>query len=64
MTRDLRDPTRVVTFVVFESEEKARAREIDPRRKEGLEAVRATIAEIFEGAPEFSDLDVVDDWVL
>lgn len=63
-TQDKRDPSRVVTFVVFESEEKARERESDPRRQEGLEAVRATIGEIIEGAPEFTDLGVVDDWVL
>jgi len=62
-TTDLRDPSRVITFVVFESEEKARERENDPRRQEGLQAVRATMGEIFEGAPEFTDLGVVDDWV-
>jgi hypothetical protein len=61
-TRDAKDPSRVLTFVVFESEEKARERENDPRRQEGLQAARATMAEIFEGAPEFKDLTVVDDW--
>jgi heme-degrading monooxygenase HmoA len=64
MTRDTNDPSRVITLVVFESEEKARARENDPRRQEGLQAVRATMAEVFEGAPEFTDLTVVEDWVL
>ena len=34
MMRDQRDPSRVYTLVVFESEEKARAREQDPRRSE------------------------------
>ena len=63
-TRDANDPTRVVTLVVFESEEKARERENDPRRQKGLEAVRVTMGEIFEGAPEFTDLNVADDWVL
>jgi heme-degrading monooxygenase HmoA len=63
-TRDAADPSRVVTFVVFESEAKARERENDPRRQEGLQAVRATMGEIFEGAPEFTDLTVVDDWVV
>ena len=63
-TRDMKDPRRVITFVVFESEEKARERENDPRRQEGLEAARATMMEIFEGAPEFTDLTVVGDWVL
>jgi hypothetical protein len=51
-------------FVVFESEEKAREREGDSRRQEGLQAARATMMEIFEGAPEFTDLTVVDDWAL
>lgn len=63
-TRDMEDPSRVITFVVFESEEKARERENDPRRQEGLAAVRATMMEIFEGAPEFTDLTVEGDWIL
>ena len=50
--RDQKDPSRVFNFVIFESEEKARAREQDPRRQEGLQAVRATMAEIFDGPPE------------
>ncbi len=61
-TRDTKDPNRVMMFVVFESEETARERENDPRRQEGLEAARATMMEIFDGAPEFTDLAVVDDW--
>ena len=60
--QDQADPRRVFTLVVFESEEKARARERDPRRDEGLQSVGAAIAEIFEGPPEFCDLLVVDDW--
>jgi quinol monooxygenase YgiN len=59
--RDQKDPSRVYMLVVFESEEKARARESDPQREEGLKAARATMAEIFEGAPEFVDLIVVDE---
>jgi quinol monooxygenase YgiN len=59
--RDQSDPSRVYMLVVFESEEKARARENDPRREEGLQAARATMAEIFDGAPEFVDLTVVDE---
>ena len=35
--RDQKDPGQVYTVVVFESEEKARAREQDPRRQEGSE---------------------------
>jgi quinol monooxygenase YgiN len=59
--RDQSDPNRVSTMVVFESEEKARARENDPRRQEGLKAARATMAEIFDGAPEFVDFTIVDE---
>lgn len=59
--QDQNDPSRVYMMVVFESEEKARARENDPRRQEGLTAARATMAEIFDGAPEFVDLIVVDE---
>jgi heme-degrading monooxygenase HmoA len=61
-TKDTKDPSRVIMFVVFESEEKARERESDPRRQEGLRDARALMMEIFEGAPEFTDLTVVDDW--
>jgi len=63
-TQDANDPSRVITLVVFESEEKARERENDPRRQEGLQVARATMMEIFEGGPEFTDLKVIDDWVL
>lgn len=57
--RDQHDPTRVFTFVMFDSEEKARARESDPRRQAGLQALRANLAEILDGAPEFTDLIVI-----
>jgi quinol monooxygenase YgiN len=57
--RDQKDPSSVYMMVVFESEEKARAREQDPRRQEGLQEARATMADIFEGPPEFIDLTVV-----
>ena len=60
--RDQNDPSRVFSLVLFESEEKARARERDERRQEGLAAVRATMAEIFDGPPEFVDLTVVSDF--
>ena len=59
--RDQNDPSRVYFLVVFESEERARARENDPRRQDGLKDARATMAEIFEGPPEFVDLTVVDE---
>jgi quinol monooxygenase YgiN len=59
--RDKKDPSRVYHLVIFESEERARAREQDPRRQEALQSVRATMAEIFDGPPEFVDLTVVED---
>jgi hypothetical protein len=37
------------------------ARENGSRRQEGLQAARATMAEIFDGALEFVDLTVVDE---
>jgi len=59
---DQKDPSQVYALVVFESEEKARAREQDPRRQEALEAARAMMADIFDGPPEFTDLRVTDEW--
>jgi quinol monooxygenase YgiN len=59
--QDQNDPSRVYMLVVFDSEEAARARETDSRRQDGLQAARATMAEIFDGAPEFVDLTVVDE---
>ncbi len=58
---DQKDPSRVFTLVVFEDEQKARVREQDPRRQEGLAKARAIMADIFEGPPEFVDLDVAHD---
>ena len=60
---DQKDPSRVLALVVFESEEKARAREQDPRRQQGLAKARAMMAEIFDGPPEFVDLTVANDRV-
>jgi heme-degrading monooxygenase HmoA len=60
--RDQKDPSRVYTLVLFESEEKARARESDERRQEALTAARAMMAEIFDGPPQFVDLAVVDEF--
>jgi hypothetical protein len=57
--RDTKDPSRLLMLVVFESEEKARAREADERRQQALEGARATMREIFDGPPEFTDLEVV-----
>ena len=57
--RDQNDPNTVYMIVTFESEAKARAREQDERRQEGLQAVRQTMARIFDGPPEFLDLEVI-----
>jgi hypothetical protein len=62
MMRDQTDPTDIYALVVFESEEKARAREQDPRRAEQLGTVRSIMADILVGPPEFTDLEVVDEW--
>ncbi len=59
---DQKDPGQVYALVVFESEEKARAREQDPRRQERLHAARAMMANIFDGPPQFTDLRVTDEW--
>ena len=61
--RDGKDPSRIFHLAIFESEEKARAREQDPRRHEALTQVRETMARIFEGPPEFTDLQVIEDTV-
>jgi quinol monooxygenase YgiN len=58
---DQKDPSVAYTFVLFESEEKARARECDPRRNELLATVRAQMGDIFEMPPEFVDLAVLHD---
>jgi len=59
---DQTDPSCIYTLVVFESEEKARAREHDPRRQEQLQDARQIMADIFDGPPEFTDLIVIDEW--
>lgn len=60
--RDQHDPSALSLLVVFESEEKARARESDPRRAEGLADARVTMAEVFAAQPTFTDLTVIDEF--
>jgi quinol monooxygenase YgiN len=60
--RDQKDPSLAYILAVFESEEKARERERDPRRQEGLQAMQATMAEVLAGPPEFVELTVEDEW--
>jgi hypothetical protein len=61
--RDQNDPSMLRMFVLFESEEAARARENDERRQPGLDEARATMMAMFDGAPEFIDLNVVEEFV-
>jgi hypothetical protein len=56
-------PDRAYILAVFESEEKARAREQDPRREEGQQAMRDLTGRILAGPPEFVDLTVATEWV-
>jgi hypothetical protein len=59
--RDQHDPSWIYTLVVFDSEESARAREQDPRREPALQVARETMGQMFDGPPEFIDLNVVAD---
>jgi hypothetical protein len=60
--RDQNDPSVLRMFVLFESEEAARARETDERRQAGLQEARATMMAMFDGPPEFVDLNVVEEF--
>jgi quinol monooxygenase YgiN len=57
--QDQSDPSQIYVLVVFESEALARAREQDPVREAALAPIRARMAEMFEGPPEFVDLTVL-----
>jgi hypothetical protein len=57
------DPDSAYILALFESEEKARRREQDPRRSEGQQATRELMAETLAGPPEFTDLTVIAAWV-
>ena len=59
--QDQKDPTQVYVFVVFESEEKARIREQDPRRREALAAVQTFMNSFVDGPPSFVDFNVLQD---
>ena len=60
--QDQKNPDQFYTLVVFESEERARARERDQRRQEGLQVLRAMLADRLAGPPEFTDLAVAEEW--
>lgn len=57
--RSQTDPSLVFVLVVFDSEARAREREQDPRRQDGLVRIRAALGEVLDGPPEFFDLDVM-----
>ncbi len=59
---DQTDPGQMYALAVFESEDKARAREQDPRRQEQLRGARAMMAGILDGPPQFTDLTVTGEW--
>jgi quinol monooxygenase YgiN len=60
--RDQADPSQLYLLVLFESEQHARDREQDPRRSDGLAAVRALMSQAFEQTREFTNLTVVRDF--
>lgn len=64
LMRDQRDPTAIYVLSVFESEERARVREQDPRRAEGLRTLQTMMAEVLTSPPEFVDLEVLDETTL
>jgi quinol monooxygenase YgiN len=59
---DQKNPSEIYGLVLFESEEKARAREQDSQREEKLQPARALMQDILAGPPEFVDLTVTDEW--
>jgi hypothetical protein len=60
--RDDNDTRRVFLLVMFESQEQALALENDLQLQEGVQAMRDTMAEIFDGRPEYAGLTIVDEW--
>jgi len=62
LMRDQKDADQLYSLVVFETEEKARAREQDPRRQEGLQTIRAMMSDILASPPQFVDLAVIEEW--
>ena len=58
---DQKDPQASYVLVVFESEEKAREREQNPRRQQAMSTVLSGMADVLEGPPEFVDLTVEQD---
>ena len=59
---DQKDQSQAYLLVVFESEEKARAREQDPSRAEALQRVREMMEDAYASPPQFTDLVVDQEW--
>jgi hypothetical protein len=59
---DTHDAGSAYVLALFESEERAREREQDPRRAEGQAALQELMARAVAGPPEFTDLTVVAEW--
>jgi hypothetical protein len=57
------DPDSAYILAVFESEEKAREREHDPRRAEAQQVIQEVMAKVLAAPPEFTNLVVTADWV-
>lgn len=58
LMQDQKDPSRLYVLAVFESEEKARARESDPRRHDALARLLEHMGDLLAGPLEFVDLTV------
>lgn len=60
--REQADDRSVQMMIVFESEEKAREREQDPRRQPKVQELQARMGTVFEGPPNFVNFEVVDEY--
>ena len=60
--REEHEPNSLSMLVVFESDEKARLAGEQPPPADRLVAARATMAEIFDGPPSFTDFVVVEEY--
>ena len=60
---DQDDPSSVYVLAIFESEEKAREREQDPRRAEGQQATQEFLGQVLAAPPEFINLTITTEWV-
>jgi len=62
--RDQNDPCRFYVVPLFRTEEEARAREADPRRAEASATIQALMRDILAAPPQFTDLVVLEHWVV